>query len=1103
MELVYLLKKILLVKKLITIIETNIHNLLLFSLHQSLCGFKITGGVIYIEPENSIYAKSDVFESIENSLITYVDLSNLLILGDFNARTGINSEFIKSDKYNLDVNDDDVKVVERIDNEELLRNYGISDIRCSMDKKTNNYGYKLLTMCTNLGLIIANGRCGRDSLKGKMACKDASVVDYMIASPRIFGCLYNFDVLAFNELLSDIHCSIHIEMKISDINNIEPVICIDKGNAFKRPKWKEEFNSTFIDNISRSDIDRIELSINSLTLKEYICQTDIDYIYNMIKQAMYDSAKACGYITNIRNVNNHNKPTKRAHSNVWWNSDCENKRKTFNLARKNNMHDRSEQANLKRKQSSKEYKNAIKRANSKYHQELNSKIRSLQSNNPKDFWKLINGNYDKTDTCNEISIDDFAEHFQNLNTFGVTDETFDINCIPFTDDSPLNKPITKDEVNVCIAKLKNNKACGYDKILNEYIKCSANLMSDIYVSLFNLILNTGVVPDDWVTGIIKPIFKNRGSKQNVDNYRGITLLSCLGKLFTYILNERLKVFLELNNILCEEQAGFRQNYSTSDHLFSLNFIVSLYISKGKKLYGAFIDYRKAFDSVHRVTLWRKLISNNIDGLLLRVIFNMYNKAKSCIKNGMNISHFFDCNTGVRQGENLSPILFALFLNDLTTYLSNRYDGLVMLSSIVSEQLSDEMTDVFLKLFVLLYADDTIILAESVDQLQKALNGMAQYCHDNKLNVNESKSKIIVFSKGKIRKMPNFALNGVDLNVVFSYSYLGVAINYNGSFKIAQKALYDKASRAMFELLSKCRKLRLPIDISIKLFDSVVKPIMLYGCEIWGYDNSGMADKLQLRFLKIILGLKKCTTSVMVRGETGCYPMYFDITYRILTFWLRLVNTTKHDKISKILYNCMYAMFLSNSYCSPWIVFVKNSLDRLGLSYIFDSQGYNVNNAWFGKIVKLRLHDCYRQTWTNELEIHENCDNYRLYKMDFCFENYLIDLPWFLGKCMLKFRTRNSLLPVTKQFYNGRINNIFDQIRCPLCNDSHADEFHYILNCKHFTLDRKRTFGNYIVSKPCNILTFQNIMNTSNTNNIQEIRKLANFMRHVNTILGSS
>ena len=85
---------------------------------------------------------------------------------------------------------------------------------------------------------------------------------------------------------------------------------------------------------------------------------------------------------------------------------------------------------------------------------------------------------------------------------------------------------------------------------------------------------------------------------------------------------------------------------------------------------------------------------------------------------------------------------------------------------------------------------------------------------------------------------------------------------------------------------------------------------------------------------------------------------------------------------------MYAMFLSNSYCSPWIVFVKNSLDRLGLSYIFDSQGYNVNNAWFGKIVKLRLHDCYRQTWTNELEIHENCDNYRLYKMDFCFENYL-------------------------------------------------------------------------------------------------------------------
>jgi hypothetical protein len=94
------------------------------------------------------------------------------------------------------------------------------------------------------------------------------------------------------------------------------------------------------------------------------------------------------------------------------------------------------------------------------------------------------------------------------------------------------------------------------------------------------------------------------------------------------------------------------------------------------------------------------------------------------------------------------------------------------------------------------------------------------------------------------------------------------VNYNGTFKVAEKDLSDKASRVMFGLIAKCRRLKLPIDIQLKLFDNVVKPIMLYGCEVWGPYNTGIADKLQLRFLKIILSLKSSTTTVMVRGETA-------------------------------------------------------------------------------------------------------------------------------------------------------------------------------------------------------------------------------------------
>ncbi len=91
----------------------------------------------------------------------------------------------------------------------------------------------------------------------------------------------------------------------------------------------------------------------------------------------------------------------------------------------------------------------------------------------------------------------------------------------------------------------------------------------------------------------------------------------------------------------------------------------------KKLYCAFVDYRKAFDSVNRIALWHKLLSYNIDGKCFKIIHNMYDKAKSCVSSNNTISDYFTSHTGVRQGENLSPILFSLFLNDLTILMSDK------------------------------------------------------------------------------------------------------------------------------------------------------------------------------------------------------------------------------------------------------------------------------------------------------------------------------------------------------------------------------------------------------------------------------------------------
>ena len=126
------------------------------------------------------------------------------------------------------------------------------------------------------------------------------------------------------------------------------------------------------------------------------------------------------------------------------------------------------------------------------------------------------------------------------------------------------------------------------------------------------------------------MYKNKGSLDDPDNYRGITLLSCLGKLFTSCLNNRLSNYIEALGILGEDQAGFRSGYSTLDHIFVLHSVIDLYLFKKKRLYCAFVDYRKAFDLVDRCSLWQKLIANGINGKIVTVLYNLYSHAKSSV-----------------------------------------------------------------------------------------------------------------------------------------------------------------------------------------------------------------------------------------------------------------------------------------------------------------------------------------------------------------------------------------------------------------------------------------------------------------------------------------
>lgn len=150
-------------------------------------------------------------------------------------------------------------------------------------------------------------------------------------------------------------------------------------------------------------------------------------------------------------------------------------------------------------------------------------------------------------------------------------------------------------------------------MINEHISTTVKIFLPVYRKLFNLIFDRGYVPDEWVIGIIKPIFKNKGDPTQPENYRPITLLSCLGKLFTCILSKRLETYASEINLITRSQAGFRKNHSTLDHILTLQFLSHTLLSRKKKLFCAFVDFKQAFDTVWRNGLWYKLLENGIGG----------------------------------------------------------------------------------------------------------------------------------------------------------------------------------------------------------------------------------------------------------------------------------------------------------------------------------------------------------------------------------------------------------------------------------------------------------------------------------------------------------
>ena len=486
----------------------------------------------------------------------------------------------------------------------------------------------------------------------------------------------------------------------------------------------------------------------------------------------------------------------------------------------------------------------------------------------------------------------------------------------------------------------------------------------------------------------------------------------VGKLFTSLLNARLTSFLEFHQTLGEEQAGFRENYSTTDHVFTLSCLLDILLSQKKRLYCAFIDYSKAFDRVNRSFLWQKLLNIGVSGRILTLVQDLYFKAKSRVLVGNVVSSSFPCNAGLRQGENLSPLLYAIYLNDAADFISRKMQGLVSIEKYASDISMDETDiNVLLRMFILLYADDTVLCAESAKDLQDGLDALSQYCQSWEITLNTDKTKVVVFSRGKIRNKPCITFNGIPIEVVFEFKYLGVVFGYNNSFSQAQKQLYDSASRAMFSLLRKCRNLVLPLEVKIELFDKMVAPILLYGSEVWCPKMNNLASKLQLRYYKMILNLRTSTPTCMVYGEIGQMPMEYYATLRMLTYWYKLVTCTNKNKFSCVMYRFLLKLQEKDVFHSTFLLKVEDTLKAIGQHSFWINQAHLRSSPAFKVLMKKCLRDKYIQDWYNEVNVKDVCYNYRMFKTSFGMERYLIVLPESLAKKMLHFRVLNHNLPV--------------------------------------------------------------------------------------------
>ena len=900
---------------------------------------------MYIYSSRQSMVESNIFDRLIDSVLHVENKSqnkcNILICGDFNSRTSTNVDFVF---------DDDSSHMPVLPDEYISDNYMQ---RYSQDQgHVNNNGLLLLEFCKQTGVRIMNGRVGNDIGVGRytfIGQRGCSLVDYVLASQELFNFVSEFEVQGPN-ILSD-HCLINFSFEFKQ----QEVSQADKFEEVSgRYVWNNDFKNEYTEQLQSTEVtDKLNLLNSKISLSESCadtrsCVSDFVKIIEDVSSPIFKKVKRKGgeSTTNVR-------------LNPWYNDECQERKFYFLQMLDKYRACNNDENRLNMVKARSNYKKTIRQCRYAYDKGKTKKFCDSKYKNAKLYWNMLKElSYVKPAN---IALSSFEEYFKSINNpsdpfFSPDEDILDFNERYVQGElnlifEELNLDFSENEIIKAIQELKTNRSGGPDRLINEFFIHGKHVLVPTLCNLFNKIFENGYFPEQWAEGYVVPLHK-KGNTNDVENYRGITLLSTLDKLFSRVINNRLHEWAENYDVFIEAQAGFRPGMSTIDNIFILHGVISHMLNQGKKLYCTFVDFTKAFDYVVRDNLWFKLIKLGLRGQILNIIKAMYNSVKSRVKFCNQLGNEFCCTLGVRQGDCLSPLLFSLFLNDIEDqFLRSGLEGIDI--------------NMF-KVFMLLYADDIVIFANSAEDLQISLDLLAEYCTRWKLKINVAKTKVIVFRKGGM--LPRdiaFYYQGKRLEIVNSFKYLGVFFTAGGSFSEAQNTLAGQAQKALFKLNKYLYKFTfISPKHRIELFDKLITPILNYASEVWGFKQANCIERVHLQYCKKLLGVKKNTQNDFVYGEFGRTDFRMRRYLLIIKYWFKILYS-REIKYIKLIYKLMLNDIDTHPTVINWASLVRDILLPLGFYEVWLQQGVG-DYLKFLSLFKQRLQDTFIQNWQSRI-----------------------------------------------------------------------------------------------------------------------------------------